>query len=98
MRMGGDEYAVYISNVSIEKHFRVIINRFFNELQGIDIPELHGRQISVSVGAILWSGEEERDYLSLYEETDKCTYESKKYIGNHVTIVSDKERDKDEKD
>lgn len=98
MRMGGDEYVIYISNITREEHFRDIINRFFNELQGIDIPEINGRLISVSAGAILWSGAEEKDYTSLYGAADKGTYDSKKFIGNHITIVSDKERDKDEKD
>ncbi|MGN0622027.1 MAG: GGDEF domain-containing protein [Porcipelethomonas sp.] len=83
MRLGGDEFAAYFVDVDSESGAAEIINRFFNEISGINIaPMTEG--ISISLGAVLYKGGLTFD--SIYKLADSGVYESKINKGNSYTF------------
>ena len=92
MRMGGDEFAIYIEGIN-EETLRERINTFFGDVEKIQIdqyPELH---ITSSAGATYYDGSKHDNYDSLYIRADKGLYQSKQHMGCCLTLV-DKNDDK----
>ena len=86
MRLGGDEFSAYLLGVTDEERGRIAIERFFKEIDKIDIPELGERKISVSLGASIFDGKDNCSFEELYKRADEATYISKKTVGNCMTF------------
>lgn len=86
MRLGGDEFAMYALGVTDEERGNIVINRLFNEINAINIPELGERKITVSLGAAFFTVEEFLTFDDIYKRADLMTYESKKIQGNCHTF------------
>ena len=86
MRLGGDEFAVYALGITDKERGNIVINRLFNLIDEIDIPELGERKITISLGAALFSAEDEINFAELYKRADTVAYESKKTVGNCATF------------
>lgn len=82
MRLGGDEYAVFAEGITDKKVAATIIERFFNAITNIDIPELGDRKVTVSVGIAFKKSGDGRNFEKLYSHADRCAYDSKKIEGN----------------
>lgn len=82
MRLGGDEYAVFADGITDKKVAETIIERFFNAITSMDIPELGDRKVTVSVGIAFKKSDDGSDFENLYSHADHCAYESKKIEGN----------------
>ena len=87
-RLGGDEYAVYVMNLSDEENGKVVMDRVFREISGMDIPELKGREICVSAGAVFFKEGDTRSFEDLYKLADSDVYESKKIHGSALNFRS----------
>ncbi len=85
-RLGGDEYAVYVMNLSDEEDGRVVMDRVFNEIAKLDIPDLKGREICVSAGAVFFKEGDKRSFEELYKQADRDVYESKKINGSALNF------------
>ncbi len=85
-RLGGDEYAVYVMNLSDEEDGRVVMDRVFKEISKMDIPELNGREICVSAGAVFFKEGDKRSFEELYKLADSDVYESKKVNGSALNF------------
>ena len=81
-RLGGDEYAIYVMNLSDEDAGKVVMDRVFKEIAKMDIPELGGREICVSAGAVFFKEGDKRSFEELYKLADSDVYESKKINGS----------------
>ncbi len=81
-RLGGDEYALYVMNLNDEEAGREIMDRFFKEIAGMDIPELGDNRICVSAGAVFFKDGDKRSFEDLYKLADSGVYESKKFNGS----------------
>ena len=88
-RLGGDEFAAYSEGVASEEIGLKIMERLFNNINGIDIPELKDRKISLSVGASFYPATHEDSFEAMYKRADSGTYESKKHEGNAFTFRAD---------
>lgn len=86
-RLGGDEYAVYVMNLSNEEDGKVVMNRVFKEISQMDIPELKGREICVSAGAVFYKEGDKRSFEDLYKLADSDVYESKKIKGSALNFT-----------
>ena len=86
MRLGGDEFAVFALGVTEINWAMPLLRDFFGKLEEINIPELHGKKIRVSLGAAFKVDGDDLDFESLYKNADSCTYLSKKVIGNTYTF------------
>ena len=86
MRLGGDEYAVFAVNINDEESGRKIINRLFEEIDAIDIPELGTRKITISLGSAFFKVEDKLTFEEIYHRADLGTYSSKKVQGNCQTF------------
>ena len=86
MRLGGDEFALYALGVSNEVQGWIVINRIFNEIDKIDIPELGDRKIKISLGAALFNEKDKSTFNEVYKRADIGVYDSKKTVGNSATF------------
>ena len=86
MRLGGDEFGVFAVGIAERDLGEATIRRLFSRLETIEIPELRGEKVCVSVGAQLCTGEAERSFDSLYAGADSALYASKKEHGNYLTF------------
>lgn len=77
-RLGGDEYAVYVMNLSDEEAGRAVMDRVFKEIAKMDVPELGGKSICVSAGAAFFKEGDKQSFEELYKLADSGVYESKK--------------------
>lgn len=89
MRLGGDEFSIYAVGISDEEIGRRSIQRFFNTVNTIDIPELGDYKVSVSLGAVLCSGAQKVDFDQLYQMADATMYNCKKVQGNKADFYKE---------
>ena len=92
-RLGGDEFAAFSKGVITEEIGKKIMGRLFNNIAAIEIPELLGQNIAVSIGAAFYPANQEDTFESLYERADNGTYQSKKVTGNRVTFIWHSEKE-----
>lgn len=85
-RLGGDEFAVFSEGVTSEEIGNSIFNRLFKHIDKVEIPELDGRKIEVSVGAVFYPATKEDSFEAMYQRADRGTYKSKEFSGNKVTF------------
>ncbi len=83
MRLGGDEFAVFAVGITEEKDAKLCIQRFFESIDDIQIPEMGEKKISVSLGVVLCTEIETKSFDDYYQMADRAMYVSKKYDGNH---------------
>ncbi len=88
IRLGGDEFVVFASDITEREIGRMVIERFLNNVERLDIEQLNGHHISVSLGAVL-VGEEE-DFSTLYEKADSLMYECKNRTGNAYAFYKER--------
>ena len=62
MRLGGDEFAAYAPTVLNEKVGQQIIDRFFDNIDKIKIPELGDRKICISMGVAFYHPNDEYSF------------------------------------
>ncbi len=86
MRLGGDEFGVFAVGVVSREMGDALIHRLFSRLGSKPIREIPGGTVSVSVGAVIHSGEKETSFARLYAAADSAMYRSKKLKGNSLTF------------
>lgn len=91
MRLGGDEFAAYAPIVYTKDAGGIIIERFFDHINRIHIPEMEDRKIHVSVGVSFYSKTDTFPFEELYRRADVSTYRSKKTEGNKATFYEETE-------
>ena len=88
-RLGGDEFAAYAENIHNDETADKVIKRFIEGLKTISIPELQGRSIDVSIGALVLPENQTADFTTCYKLVDEGVYRSKKIDGRSaVTFQS----------
>lgn len=83
MRLGGDEFAVFAVGIVEEKDAKLCIQRFFESIDAIQIPEMGEKKVSVSLGIVLCLDTDNKSFDDYYQMADRAMYVSKKYDGNH---------------
>ena len=86
MRLGGDEFGVYAVGIVDREIGEFTIRRMFQQLDEQEIPELNGGEFCISVGAVLWDGEQKTSFEDLYALADSAMYLSKKTNGHSLTF------------
>ena len=88
MRLGGDEFSVFAPEVTNENHGADMINEFFEAISGTDIPEMFGRKITVSMGAVLCT-EKNIKFDRMYAMADNAMYFCKSTPGNKYQFYNE---------
>ena len=63
--------------------------RFFENIRQIDIIEMQGKSIEISLGACFYNGYEEVSFDQLYRKADRAMYQSKKQKGCSAVIYGE---------
>ncbi len=87
-RLGGDEYAVFAHGVTDVESGRVMVERVFEKIGSMEIPELSGHEVTISVGGAFATSGERHDFEDLYRKADKCVYDSKAQKGCTLVFYS----------
>ena len=74
--------------VTVPEAGEIILDRLMEKIQRIEIPELLGRPVSVSVGVAFYRPSDRFSFEELYRRADRCTYLSKKHPGCYVTYYN----------
>lgn len=85
-RLGGDEYAVFAYGINEEEPGQAMIQRIFDKIRELEIPELSDQGISVSAGAALTGIESKPDFEELYRQADAGVYRCKEIEGCAVAF------------
>ncbi len=88
MRLGGDEFAAFAPLVYHREAGEIILERFMEKIRKIDIPDLMGRPVTVSVGVAFYRPSDRFSFEELYRRADRCTYLSKKHQESYVTYYN----------
>ncbi len=75
LRLGGDEFIIFLSNVQTKEQVESFLNKFFENVDSIHIPDFPER-ITASIGVMIVK--ETITFDKLYALTDKMMYEAKK--------------------
>ncbi len=86
LRLGGDEFAAFAPGLHDAAAGCHLIERLIASIDKIDIPELNGRKVCISVGAAFYMADDTYAFEELYKHADSCTYLSKKKDGSCVTF------------
>lgn len=87
IRQGGDEFVAFIPSDDLrqEVHEQHTME-LFDKLEAIEMPELKGRKVTISIGAVFYDGLVPTTFDALFHQADQLLYESKRFEGNHVTF------------
>lgn len=86
MRLGGDEFGVFAVGIVDQELGAYIIQRLFDRVDRLDIPELNGEKVRISVGAVVSPEGKAPSFHELYGVADDALYTSKKASGNCLTF------------
>lgn len=86
MRVGGDEFGVYAKGLDNEDTAKATFARLFEHVEQINIPEMNGNKVTISLGASFMSDKKYRTFDDFYREADRSMYECKGKEGNNYTI------------
>ena len=86
LRLGGDEFAAFTPTICNMEAGKPVVKRLISAIESIDIPELSGMTVNVSVGAAFYQPDDNYSFEELYKHADSCTYESKKTKGSFATF------------
>ena len=89
LRLGGDEFAMFIPGMLEQRAAEKFFKRFFENIRQIDIIELQGKSIEISLGACFYDGYEAVSFDQLYRNADRAMYQSKKQKGCSAVIYGE---------
>ena len=88
IRLGGDEFVVFATGIQDTALGSRVLDRFMGNIAAMDIPELQGHKITISLGAVIAT--EPENFSSMYEKADSLMYDVKKKTGNAYIFFSEK--------
>lgn len=91
LRLGGDEFAVFIPGLIDKERAEAFFDRLFSNIEHIDIAEMNGKHILLSLGACFYDGMDCITFDQLYRRADTAMYDSKKKQGYSATIFDAKQ-------
>ena len=80
IRLGGDEFVIFATGINDTDLGSRVLDRFMGNMAAMDIPELQGHRITISLGAVIITQPE--SFSSMYEKADSLMYDVKKKAGN----------------
>ena len=88
IRLGGDEFGAFAVGIVSQEMGDAIVQRLFDRIERLEIPELNGKSVSVSAGAVLAPEGKRLTFHDLYAAADNAMYLSKESDGNTLTFHS----------
>ena len=89
MRLGGDEFAIFTPKMLERTVAEKFFERLFENIRQIDIIEMRGKSIEISLGACFYDGYEDVSFDQLYRKADRAMYQSKKQKGCSAVIYGE---------
>ena len=89
LRLGGDEFATFIPKMLDRTVAEKFFERLFENIRQIDVIEMQGKSIEVSLGACFYDGYEAVSFDQLYRKADRAMYQSKKQKGCSAVIYGE---------
>lgn len=87
LRLGGDEFSIYLPGICDEKGADEFIDSFFKNMKEIKVKEINDKNIYISMGASFNRAHTSSSFDELYKKADRALYQSKKVSGYSATIL-----------
>ena len=87
-RVGGDEFMILMKNVRLDYSIHLHLQKLYNNLAQLDIPELNGRKLSCSIGCAIFPTDAE-SFNQLYRFADLALYTAKQNGRGQFIIYHD---------
>ena len=78
MRLGGDEFGIFLPYVTNIEEAKEKIQRLFKQVRDCRVGEKESIRLSISLGGIIVDKGVESNYETLYRKSDRLLYEVKK--------------------
>lgn len=88
MRLGGDEFAIFMPGMLLQASAETFFERLFDNFRQIDIKEMKGKSVEISLGACFYDGADTVSFDCLYKNADEAMYQSKKKQGYSASIYN----------
>lgn len=92
IRLGGDEFVIFAPEIESKYVGAIVLDRFMSNIAEIDIPALNGHKISISLGAVIVTANEE--FSQLYTKADSLMYDCKNKGGNAYKFYNEEDSTK----
>lgn len=79
MRLGGDEFAVYVIGITDINTATMQIRRLFESIEQLSLPDMPECKTAISLGASFFVQNDKKDFETLYHESDKALYTTKRH-------------------
>ena len=89
MRLGGDEFAIFMPKMLEQTVAEKFFERLFENIRQIDIIEMRGKSIEISLGACILGLSLMVSFDQLYRKADRAMYQSKKQKGCSAVIYGE---------
>lgn len=89
MRLGGDEFILFVAGVTEKKDAEMFFDRLFCNIKKIKIRELGEKNVTISLGACIYDGVKDISFDRLYQRADVAMYQSKKQKGYSAMIYEE---------
>lgn len=89
LRLGGDEFAIFMPKMLKRTVAEKFFERLFENIRQIDIIEMQGKSIEISLGACFYNGYEGVSFDQLYRKADRAMYQSKNQKGCSAVIYGE---------
>ncbi|MBR1642256.1 MAG: diguanylate cyclase [Butyrivibrio sp.] len=86
LRLGGDEFAAFTPGIYSMEAGKPVVKRLISAIESMNVPELSGMIVNVSVGVAFYQPDDNYSFEELYKHADSCSYESKKAKGSFATF------------
>ena len=96
VRLGGDEFVIFAEGIQDRKLADVLLNRFINNIESMQVEGMEGHSVSISMGVVIVN--EQESFAELYNKADSLMYECKSRKGNAYAIYGQSESGDDEED
>ena len=89
MLFRSDEFAIFMPKMLERTVAEKFFERLFENIRQIDVIEMPGKSIEISLGACFYNGYEETSFEQLYRKADRAMYQSKKQKGCSAVIYGE---------
>ena len=80
IRLGGDEFVIFAAGVKDMEIAKMLINRFFNNIENMVVDGLGEHKVTISLGAVIV--DTDKSFAELYNNADSLMYNCKARSGN----------------
>lgn len=90
MRFGGDEFGVFAQGIKNRRTGEMCINRMMRKIHDLFVPDMPDYHFSVSAGITFFNADSQKNFETVYRESDEALYLAKRQGKNSCSFYGEK--------